>query len=25
LRPRKEQPDYKRPDINDQNFVPEKF
>ena len=25
LRPRKEQPDYKRPDINDQNFVPEKY
>lgn len=25
LRPRKEQPDYKRPDINDQNFVPEDF
>jgi len=25
LRPRKEQPDYKRPDINDQHFVPQKF
>lgn len=25
LRPRKEQPDYKRPDINDQNFIPMKF
>ncbi|MDQ6972869.1 MAG: polyphosphate kinase 2 [Mariprofundaceae bacterium] len=25
LRPRKEQPDYKRPDINDQNFVPDKY
>jgi len=25
LRPRKEQSDYKRPDINDQHFVPEKY
>jgi len=25
LLPRKEQPDYERPDINDQNFVPEKY
>lgn len=25
LHPRKEQPDYKRPDIDDQNFVPEKY